>query len=188
MPLPLGSFQLAHSTADRQKGLLRPALWQFFALGKSRTSAVQSNFRGKRSKLTSAAMKSPASHAGPGLVGWPHVPRLKISHRLFAACCVAAIIDRGWLLPRGYRPKPRLVLRCLRMTKNAANYCSARVTDPHIIVVLVPMIRTTAFACRNKNKLCVSNLRICHRVFDFDPMFSRDSMRLRHTSAKLQIR
>ena len=47
MPLPLGSFQLAHSTADRQKGLLRPALWQFFALGKSRTSAVQSNFRGK---------------------------------------------------------------------------------------------------------------------------------------------
>ena len=33
------------------------------------------------------------------------VPRLKISHRLFAACCVAVIIDRGRLLPRGYRPK-----------------------------------------------------------------------------------
>ena len=132
----------------RQGQLLRPALWQFFALGKSRTSAVQSNFRGKRSKLTSAAMKSPASHAGPGLVGWPYVPRLEISHCLFAAHCVAAIIDRRRLLPRGYRPIPRLVLRCLRVAHNAADHCSARVTEPHIVVVLVPRIRTTAFACR----------------------------------------
>jgi hypothetical protein len=52
------------------------------------------------------------------LVGWPRVPRLKISHRLFAARCVAVIIDRGRLLPRGYRPVPRLVLRCLRVAHN----------------------------------------------------------------------
>ena len=44
------------------------------------------------------------SHAGRGLVGWSYVPRLKISHRLFAAHCVAAIIDPGRLLPRRSRP------------------------------------------------------------------------------------
>jgi hypothetical protein len=38
---------------------------------------------------------------------------------------------------------------------NAADCCSARVTESHIIVVLVPMIRTTAFACRYKNKLAL---------------------------------
>src|SRR5262245_24910666 len=80
------------------------------------------------------------------LVGWPHVPRLKISHRLFAARCVTAIIDRGRLLPRRYRPKPRLCLRCLRMVHDAPDYWPARVTEPDIIVVLVPMVRATAFA------------------------------------------
>ena len=59
-----------------------------------------------------------------GLVGWPYVPRLKITHRLFAARCVAAIIDRGRLLPRGDRPKPRLLLSCLRVAPEAADYCS----------------------------------------------------------------
>src|SRR4029453_7110006 len=57
-----------------------------------------------------------------GLLGGRSVPRLKISHRLFAARCLAAIIDRGRLLPRGYRPKPRLCLRCLRVAHNAADY------------------------------------------------------------------
>jgi hypothetical protein len=66
------------------------------------------------------------------------------------------------LLACGYRPKPRLVLRCLRVAHDAANYWSARITEPHIVVVLVPMVRTTAFACRYKNKLCV-NLRMYHR-------------------------
>jgi len=75
------------------------------------------------------------------LVRGLHVPRLKISHRLFAARCVAAIIDRGRLLPRGYRPKPRLCFRCLRMAHDAPDYWSTRVTEPHIVVVLVPMIR-----------------------------------------------
>ena len=98
------------------------------------------------------------------LVGGPRVPRLKISHRLFAARCVAAIIDRGWLLPRGYRPKPRLCLRCLRVAHNAPDYCSPRITKSHIVVVLVPMIRTTAFACRYKNKPYVIDLRMCHRM------------------------
>jgi hypothetical protein len=92
-----------------------------------------------------------------------YVPRFKISHRLFAARCVAVIIDRGRLLPRGYRPKPRLRFRCLWVAHNTANYCSARVTESHIVVVPVPMIRDTAFACRYKNKLCVNDLRMCHR-------------------------
>ena len=35
------------------------------------------------------------------------------------------------------------------------NYFSTPVTKPHIVVVLVPIIRTTAFACRYKTKLCV---------------------------------
>jgi len=42
---------------------------------------------------------------------------------------------------------------------------SAFVTEPHIVVVLVPIIRTTAFACRYKNKLCVIDLRMNHRHF-----------------------
>src|SRR5262249_56635095 len=41
-----------------------------------------------------------------------YVPRLKISHRLFAARCVAAIIGRGRLFSRCYGPKPRTTLRC----------------------------------------------------------------------------
>jgi hypothetical protein len=49
-------------------------------------------------------------------------PRLKISHRLFAAGRVAAIIDRGWLVPRRYRPQPRPYLRCLRVAPNASDY------------------------------------------------------------------
>jgi hypothetical protein len=81
------------------------------------------------------------------------VPRLKISHRLFAARCVAAIIDRGRLLSRRYRPKPRLCLRCLRVAHDAPDYWSAFVTEPHIIVVLVPKIRATAFAGRYKNQI-----------------------------------
>ena len=90
-------------------------------------------------------------------------PRLKISHCLFAARCVAATIDRRWLLACGYRPKPRLVLRCLRVAHDAADYWSTPVTEPHIVVALVPMVANTAFACRNKNRLCVIDLRMCHR-------------------------
>src|SRR5262245_7911316 len=59
--------------------------------------------------------------------------RLEISHRLFAARCIAAIVDRGWLLPGGYRPKPRLSVWCLRVAHDAANYWSAPVTEPHIV-------------------------------------------------------
>ena len=51
---------------------------------------------------------------------------------------------------------------CLRVAHDATDYWSARVTEPHIVVVLVPMVRTTAFAGRYKNKLCV-NLRMYHR-------------------------
>src|SRR5262245_66694982 len=44
-------------------------------------------------------------------------------------------------------------------------YWPARVTEPHIVVVLVPKVGTTAFACRYKNKLCVIDFRICHRGY-----------------------
>ena len=80
--------------------------------------------RGSRASLRLARK----SHAG-WLVGWPYVPRLKISHRLFAARCVAAIIDRGRLLPRGYRPKPRLWLRCLRVAHNAGRLLLSDTSD-----------------------------------------------------------
>ena len=66
--------------------------------------------------------------------------------------------NRSRLLTGGYRPKPGLCLRCLGVTHNAANSCSARITELHIVVVLVPMIGTT-FAYRYKNKLCVMDLR-----------------------------
>ena len=105
-----------------------------------------------------------------GLVGWPHVPCLKISHRLFAARCVAAIIDRGRLLPRDYRPKPRLTVGCLRMSHDAADYWSTSVTEPHIVVVLVPVTRTTAFACGYKNKVGVFDLGMNHRDARHDPL------------------
>src|SRR5262245_26720732 len=98
-----------------------------------------------------------------GLVGWPYIPRLKISHRLFAARCIAAIVDRGRLLSRCYCPKPRLCLRCLRVAHDAPDYWPARVTEPHIVVVLVPKVGSTAFASGYKNKLCVIDFRICHR-------------------------
>jgi hypothetical protein len=83
----------------------------------------------------------------------PYISRLKISHRMFAARCVPAIIDRGRLLSRRYRPKPRLCLRCLRVAHDAPDYWSAFVTKPHIIVVLVPKIRATAFAGPYKNQI-----------------------------------
>jgi hypothetical protein len=93
-----------------------------------------------------------------------YISRLKISHRLFAAHCVTAIIDRGRLLPRRYCPKPRLCFRCLRVAHDAPDYWSAPVTEPHIAVVLIPMVRTTAFACRYEDKLCVVDLRMYHRI------------------------
>ena len=43
------------------------------------------------------------------------------------------------------------------MKHDAANNWSAFVTEPHIVVVLVPKVRTTAFTCRY-NKLCVIDL------------------------------
>jgi hypothetical protein len=43
------------------------------------------------------------------------------------------------------------------------SHSSARVTKPQLEVVLVPMILTTAFACRYKNKLCLNDLRMCHQ-------------------------
>jgi hypothetical protein len=102
-------------------------------------------------------------HQLGGLISRPYVPRLKISRCLFATRCVAVIIDRGRLLPRGYRPKPRLLLRCPRLTEDTSDYSSVRFTKPHIVVVVVPIIATTAFACRYKNKLCFNDLRMCHR-------------------------
>jgi hypothetical protein len=39
------------------------------------------------------------------------------------------------------------------VTHDAPDYRSAPVTKPHVVVVLVPMIRVTAFACGYKNKL-----------------------------------
>src|SRR5262245_6946069 len=75
------------------------------------------------------------------------------------------IIHRGRLLPCSYRPKPRLSFRCLRVAHNAPDYWPAPVTEPHIVVVLVPMVRTTAFATRYKKKLCVNDLRMCHRGY-----------------------
>jgi hypothetical protein len=90
-------------------------------------------------------------------------PHLKIRHRLFAARCVAPIIDRGRLLPPGYRPKPRLCRWRLGVTHNASDYWSAPITEPHVVVVLVPMIRATAFACGYKNKLRLFNPGMYHR-------------------------
>ena len=46
---------------------------------------------------------------------------------------------------------------------------TARVTQSHIVVVVVPIIRTTAFACRYKNKLCVIDLRMCQREHEPPP-------------------
>jgi hypothetical protein len=43
-------------------------------------------------------------------------------------CFVRFRLDRGRLLSRGYRPKPRLCLRCLRVAENAADHWSASVT------------------------------------------------------------
>src|SRR5262249_16381275 len=60
--------------------------------------------------------------------------------------------QKGRLLPRSYCPKPRLCLRCLRMAHDAPDYWSGPVTEPHIIVVLVPKIRPTAFPCRYQKK------------------------------------
>ena len=60
-------------------------------------------------------------------------------------CFVRFRLDRGRLLSRGYRPKPRLCLRCLRVAENAADHWS---------VFRHPSL-TTAFACRYKKKPCV---------------------------------
>jgi hypothetical protein len=80
------------------------------------------------------------------LVGWHDVLRPKISQCLFAARCVPTIIGRGRLLSRSYRAKPRLCFGCLRVVHDAPDYSFSSVTEPHIVVVLVPMVRTTAFA------------------------------------------
>jgi|RhiMetdeSRZDD1v2_1073273.scaffolds.fasta_scaffold87508_6 hypothetical protein len=45
----------------------------------------------------------------------------------------------------------------------AADYWSVPVTKPHVVVVLVPMNRATAFACGYKNKFGVISLRMYHR-------------------------
>ena len=42
---------------------------------------------------------------------------------------------------------------------DTADYWSAPVAESHIVVVLIPTIRTTAFACRYKNKPCVIDLK-----------------------------
>jgi hypothetical protein len=48
----------------------------------------------------------------------------------------------------------------LRVAHDVPDYWSAFVTEPHIIVVLVPKIRATAFAGRYKNQI---DFRMWHR-------------------------
>ena len=67
---------------------------------------------------------------------------------------------RQALLPRGYRPMPRLVLQRLRMTKNAADHPSARVTQSHVVIVLVPMITRTSLASLTSECAIESQARI----------------------------
>jgi hypothetical protein len=40
----------------------------------------------------------------------------------------------------------------------AADYGSTSAAEPHIVVVVVPMARTTTFACGYKNKRCVGDV------------------------------
>ena len=54
---------------------------------------------------------------------------------------------RGSLRSRDYRPRAVAPARLSSKT-TAAPSVSARVTKPHIVVIVVPIIRTTAFACR----------------------------------------
>ena len=93
-------------------------------------------------------------------IGQPTYRTLKYRIACSRLCRVTAIIDRWRLLPRRYRPEPRRSLRCLRVAHNAADYWSAPVTKPHVVVVLVPMIRATAFACGYKNQ---ADFRMWHR-------------------------
>ena len=69
-------------------------------------------------------------------------PHLKIRHRLFAARCVAVIINRWRLLPRGYGPKPRLFLRACgwRMMRPT----TGRVTKPQGSIEKSRRVRLTA--------------------------------------------
>src|SRR5262245_53740226 len=68
-------------------------------------------------------------------------PHLEVCHRLLAARCVSAIINRGRLSTSRYCPKPRLSLGCLRVMHDATGYQSAGVSEHHIVVVLGPMVR-----------------------------------------------
>ena len=79
---------------------------------------------------------------------------LKISHRLLAAHCVAAIVDRGRLLHGGYRPKLRFVVRCLRVKHDAPDNF-ARVVA-HIVIDNRLPLATTAFASGDQNKLILA--------------------------------
>ena len=96
----------------------------------------------------SSALNSRPQFPAIPLVCRAHVPRFEISHRLFAARCVSAIIDRGRLLRCGYRPEPRLCPGCLRVAHDATDYWSVGVTESHIIIGVVC---DTAFACRYEN-------------------------------------
>jgi hypothetical protein len=78
-------------------------------------------------------------------VGGQPPPRLKIRHRLLAARCVTAIIDRWFRLPRRYRPEPRLVLWRLRVEHDPSDYWSARVTESHVVCALC--LNATAKVC-----------------------------------------
>ena len=82
---------------------------------------------------------------------------IRIPDTMSGMCCSAHS-----RLPIGQRPLADKNWS-MRVAHDAADYWSAPVTMPHIVVVLVPMIRTTAFACRNKNKLCV-NLKTFHQL------------------------
>ena len=76
----------------------------------------------------------------------------KISHRLFAARCVALIIHRGSVAPARLSSK---TTAGLRVTRDATDYRAAPVTEPHIVVALVPRIRTTALRADTRTS-CVS--------------------------------
>jgi hypothetical protein len=55
---------------------------------------------------------------------------------------------------------------------------TALVTEPHIVVVFIPMTRTTAFACRYKNKPCLIDLRVCHRDGSRSPLRTQGRIKL----------
>jgi len=67
------------------------------------------------------------------------------------------------LLSRGYLPKPRLSFRRLWVAHDTSDDRTVLVTKSHIEIILVPMTRRAALACRYENKVGVFDLRMNHR-------------------------